>query len=132
MITSIIITAVVSSAFGSLWFSPRVFGRRWMELTGIDAATIKSVGKAKMARSYGLNFLGEIAIAWVLSILIFRLSIETAPGAIEIALKAWLGFMLPIMLASHIWENKNAGILVITGLYRGISIVLMAIVLTSL
>ena len=50
---SILVAAIVAFAIGSLWYSPLLFGKEWMALSGIstsDASSTKGMWKLYVAQ----------------------------------------------------------------------------------
>lgn len=124
---ALILAAVVSFLSGMLWYSDFLFGKTWRNLMGVqsDSADMKSPSMVKL-----------FVIAIVLDLLTaFALwNIGTAVCLTwtclnVFAFMAWLGFMVPVMVGSVLWEGKSWKLFAINAGYRLVSVFLIAAVL---
>lgn len=84
---AIIVGFVVSFGLGSVWFSPRMFGKKWAEGVGIDPEGPKKPPVAAMSA----QLVGTFLLSWVvgvtasndalLTILLITLTIVVLSGA---------------------------------------------------
>jgi hypothetical protein len=109
-----IIAAVISSiAVGLLWYGP-LFGSAWMKEMGVPADF--KPAPALLKRSMLLMLVSALLTGVVLACAI-ELSrplapdaTDTAPDAIyglTVALGAWIGFYVPMLLGGVAWENRS-------------------------
>lgn len=109
-----VIAAVISSVvIGFLWYGP-LFGGAWLKEMGI-AADFKPA-PAVLKRSMLLMTVGALLTAVVLACAI-ELSRPSAPDAADaapdaiygltVALGAWVGFYVPMLLGGVAWENRS-------------------------
>ena len=71
-VIAVIVAAIVSFAFGSLWYSPILFGKLWMKLSKVDMKNSKKgMGKIMTA-----GFITTLIIAFILELLIDLLNIN--------------------------------------------------------
>lgn len=59
---AVIVAALSTFLVGSLWYSPILFGKKWMELNGFTEETIKE-GRYKMATIFGSSFVAALFAA---------------------------------------------------------------------
>ena len=118
---AVFIAGVVSMAIGMLWYSPVMFGRHWMSLSGI---TPESMEKCKdgMGRTYALGFLAGLlkagAVYYILKLLLF----SSLSKNLEVAFVLWLGFVATTLYSSVIWEKKPAALYLINSGYYLVNI----------
>ncbi len=105
LITVLIVT-VIGMVLGMLWYSPMVFGKLWMKLSGINERKMKEMKKKGMTTSYVAMFLGAFVMNYVLAYLVVLTgATDLATGAITGVWVA-IGFVATVMLGSVLWEGK--------------------------
>ncbi len=69
---AVVVAAVASMIIGAIWYSPRVFGRMWMRLTG---KTMDQMAGQNAGRAYLVTFFGSLVMAWVLAMFVRRAAV---------------------------------------------------------
>ncbi len=115
----IILAAIVSMLIGAVWYSPRVFGRVWMKLTGMERRRFPK-------RSYIIGFLKEILTAYVLTLMIFSVGLGVITGFL-----VWLGFIATSSLSIVLWEKKSIRLYLLNNLYSLISLLVMSCIISN-
>ncbi len=126
MITFILIVlgaAVASFLLGWLWYSKVLFGNIWMRESGV---TPTDEDRKKMGQTMGLGFLADIVKAFFL----LFLSANFAEGGHQflVAFVIWIGFLLPLVLSSKLYEKRSWTLFIITGGYQLVSLLAMSVV----
>ncbi len=127
------LATISSFAVGVIWYSKAVFGKKWMELSGV---TEKMVNKGPGGRAWILTILGALLQAYVLYHVTylsnyFYTGLSWFQSALTSAVFMWLGFQLSLLLTHDSFEQRplkltllNAGnqlaTLLIMGLIIGI------------
>ena len=104
---TVLVTAVVSMALGALWYSPMLFGKLWMTLSGLNPQTMDEAKKKGMAKSYVLAFVGTLVMSYVLAHIIGYTNAATIGAGLHVGFWAWLGFVAPVTLGGVLWEGKS-------------------------
>jgi hypothetical protein len=86
-----------SFIFGFLWYGP-LFGKTWGQLIGL-----KKEGYKHKPSAFPLALLGTVLTVFVLAYILYIYKPYCSYGA---AFFVWLGFYLPLLLGSVIWEGK--------------------------
>ena len=131
-----IFAAVVASfVFSWLWHGP-LFGRKWAALMRMPA-DFRPERKA-LLRSLALQLLGTFLMAYVLahSGEVWRASVW-GTGADEPfyvygffnAFFTWIGFFVPMLLASVAWEGRPWALFGLNAAYHFINLQIMAMIL---
>ncbi len=98
--------AVVSMVVGSIWYGP-LFGKKWMEICGVsamDEAKRKEMQKAAMSL-YLTQFLLTLLQLFVL---VNQMTWGGWTGqAIGVSFFYWLGFIMPTIAGSAMWNNDS-------------------------
>jgi hypothetical protein len=84
-------------ATGLVWFSPKLFGNAWAELTG---KTLKPASRWLVA-----GLIGHQVIALVLAVIVNLAGVTTAAGGVAVAVFVWIGFVVTLEVGELIWEK---------------------------
>lgn len=122
----IIIVATVNMGVGMFWYSPKVFGHRWMKLVGLT----KHDKPPNMGLVYGLAFISSIILAFVLEIFISNFNNTNWVTGMAVGLWAGVGFVATTHFADHLFTSnrKNELFLINVG-YHLVSLALMGLLL---
>ncbi len=100
----IVVAGVLAMVVGTIWYGP-FFGKKWMEITGATALDIearKEMQKKAMPL-YGIQFVLTLLQVYVLTNLITW----TGGNGIGVAVWMWLGFVMPTIAGSAMWNNDS-------------------------
>lgn len=113
---------LASFMVGGLWYSPALFMKRWMAMSGVDPERFN----AQLPRALAGDLFASTAIALGLAFLQEKTGME----ALELAPLVWLCFMAPVQLTSVTYEHRPFGFFLINTGYRLVSLLAMGAVLT--
>jgi len=106
-LTAVLVAAVVAFVVGMVYYSPGLFGNKWLKLSGITAAQMKKNRKKGMGVSMFWGFVSVLVYAYILGAFMSYAG-ATSPGAgATIGFWAWLGFIGTTTLGSVLWEKKS-------------------------
>ncbi|MCE9643611.1 MAG: DUF1761 domain-containing protein [Candidatus Andersenbacteria bacterium] len=105
-ILAIVGSGIVSMILGYIWYGP-LFGKIWSELQGWSADQMKAKQSQSMMKSYGMMFVGSLVLAAVLGMFARTVGALTITDGLMVGFWAWLGFALPLLLSSVLWEGKS-------------------------
>jgi Protein of unknown function (DUF1761) len=100
----VVVCAVLSMIVGSVWYGP-LFGKKWMEICGVDPTNldaIKQMQKEAMPL-YGIQFVLSLLQLYILAHFVQGWS---EASGIESAVWMWLGFVMPTVAGSAMWNNS--------------------------
>ncbi len=120
--------AALKVFIGALWYSPLLFGTRWMRLmnlTEVDVTTPEFKRSAK--RAYLLSIAVALLGSYVVGMLITGLQLQSTGAALGLLSVLFMGLMFPILLSRHLWGKDNWGLLPINMGYEWFSHVLMGL-----
>jgi len=127
---AVVLAAVASMVVGFVWYSPALFAKQWMKLTGND---MKPGNNAEMAKTYGLTFVLALITAYVLfhisalSMNFFHYSNLTT--GLTSAFWVWLGFIMPVQLGDVLFNKQKIQLFGINTGYRLVSLLVMGAVI---
>lgn len=104
-IVPLIAAGLVPLISGYLWYHPRVFGTKWMQLKHITPEMVER--NALRSTEHTLVVLASgLVMAYVLSLAIEAISRTMSLGPIAVALAVWVGVVMPVTLGSVLWDHK--------------------------
>lgn len=127
---AVLIAAAASMAVGFVWYSPVLFAKQWIKLTGND---MKPANNAEMAKTYGLTFVLALVTAYVL-FHIFTLSMSffnysNLTTGLTSAFWIWLGFIMPVQAGDVLFNKQKWQLFGINTGYRLVSLLVMGVVI---
>jgi hypothetical protein len=93
------VVAVVAFVASSLWYSPLLFGRQFVELSGVAGSPQPNAVKALC------ELLRTFVLAYVIARLIVRLNVTEWRAALGVGLWLWVGFPVVLLTGSMLWQN---------------------------
>lgn len=121
---AILVGALINMVVGALWYSPVLFSKQWMKLTGL-----KEMGsKNEMPKMYAITFVAAIVMSFVLMKLIADLHVMGALWGIKIGLWVWLGFTAAATISDYLFTKRPLKLYAINlGYYLVVSVLLGAL-----
>jgi hypothetical protein len=96
-----VIAAIVVS---SIWYSPLLFGKLWMQLndtnTAVTANTTFHMWKVL------IDVVREFVVVYVLARFVNSMGITDWKGALKLGFWVWLGFPVQMLVGASLWDNK--------------------------
>lgn len=110
------IAAITSFIVGSLWYSPALFGNRWMALTDMKPKNKKEEEemKKKMGPAMIKSFGTSLVMAFVLYLLAVELGVSTMQEALTLGLWIWVGFIASVLTMQHVYSKDSNELLLLT------------------
>ena len=124
---AVVVAAVVALVIGFIWYSPRVFGNRWMAYLGTTQAQLGNPGSTGIA----VGVVASLLNAWVLAVLSLNLGGKTLTDGVLLGVLAWLGFMATITAAQISFEKKPWGLWVLNNVHNLPVQVIMGAIVTA-
>ena len=92
-------SAVAAFVASSVWYSPLLFGKQFMELSGVGPSAGPNV--RKMVGELGRNLI----LAYVLGHFVVLLEVVDWKGALNLGVWLWIGFPVLLLSGSVMWQN---------------------------
>jgi hypothetical protein len=128
----VLVSAVVNQVLGMAWYSPLLFGKVWMTLSGIDPAKAEECKKKGMATSYLVSFLCGLVTAFVMGYALTRTFSATHADAARKAVLLWAGFVAPVQLGSVLWEKKPVPLFLINTGHYLVALLVSSLIIVSM
>lgn len=121
---SVLAATVVSFAIGGIWYSPAVFGRRWMALNRFSEADLS---KRPMGRVFALSFL--LALVMTLNLAAFLGPSPSLGFCIAAGAAAGLGWSAAGLGIIYLFEGRPLVLWLINGGYQAFTLAAIGAVL---
>lgn len=126
---AVFVSAIAGMFFGALWYSPLLFGKIWMNLSGLSNDKLNKEKSKGMIWRYCVTFLGSLLMAFTLANLINYLPIINYSAALKLSFLVWLGFFATASLAGFLWEGKSVKLYLLNIAYYLIELLIMCLIL---
>ncbi len=98
--------AVLSMVLGALWYGP-LFGKKWMEIVGVNSADIEA--RKKMQKSAGPLYIVQFVLTlFQILVLAHLIADTTRAGGLERSLWIWAAFVIPTLAGAVMWTNEKS------------------------
>ena len=125
---AIIAAAVVSMVLGSLWFSPVLFGARWMAMRP-DKAPPSGTASPML---YVITAIGAVVTAITLDWIISLAHATALAGGAIIGLYAGLGLVAPAILSDNLFNERPFRLYLIVAGFPVVSLLVMGAIIGAL
>jgi hypothetical protein len=125
---AVLVGAIINMVVGAVWYSPLLFAKEWMKLTG---KKMTSSDKNAANKMYGISFVISLVLSYVLAHFLFFTSAHTAVEGVKTALWVWVGFVTATQLPSFLFEGRPTKLFAINAGYYLVSLVIMGAVLAN-
>lgn len=123
---AVLVAGIIYFALGALWYSPLLFAKPWMAAVGLSDEDVQ--GGTPLIYLY--PFIFYVVAAAVVAVLILALDINTIAEGIFLGVLGWLGFTLPVIGSSYIFESRSFNLFLITNGYHLLGFLLLGTILT--
>ena len=103
---AIIVAAVASMIIGMVWYSPNVFGKKWIKLQGFKASEVKKMHKKNCKQTMTVALIAALVTAYVLAYIMGLLGSASPAEGAKVGFWIWLGFVATSQLSAVLWEGK--------------------------
>ncbi len=130
----ILVSSIVATIVGALWYSPAMFGRLWSRLRGLHFDNTKQYQayQRSMAPQYVGSFVATAIIATTLWALLGLMGITKVDGALLLATILWGGLIVPATFSAALFDKKSLKLWALDVGCAYVSMLSIAIVLMTL
>ena len=119
---AILVAGIVNMAVGAMWYSPLMFGKQWMAMTGKTKEDLK---KGASAMPCLLMFLASLVIAITLSVVVYWMHLRGFGSGAWLGVKLWGGFCATTMLGDYLYERRSLQLYSLNALYYAVTFPIM-------
>lgn len=127
---AIAVAAVAYFMLGGLWYSKALFGKAWIQSTGIDMH--RPDAKKGVGGVMAVTFILEFIICIGLAILVYRLMLtDGVMSGIKLGLLTGICFSAIVISISYLYQGRPKSLSLIDGGYHVAGNILGAVILCS-
>src|SRR5436305_167256 len=123
---AIVMAGVSAWIIGAIWFSPPVFGRRWMAALGLKQEQLGNPAPGFVA-ALVISIIGATFLRWVIGVA----GATSVGDGIEVALIIWFAFILLPSAPGLLFTKQSGTAFALTQVQHAIAMSAMGIVLTA-
>lgn len=127
---AVIVAAIANMVIGFAWYSDSLFGKKWRKLSGVSDG---KPAQGQMMKMVGLGLLSALFMAFVLSHAEVFAGSFLGTSGLTVGLMTgfwnWLGFMVPLLLSTYLYEKKPLSLVFINAGYWLVSILVMGVII---
>ncbi len=112
-----IVGAFVVMVLGTFWYSPLLFGKTWIKLSGFTPEMMATAKAKGMGKTYALAFVNALVLSAAVNFFIGYSDALTYGEAIVVGGLLWLGFIVTTLVSGMLWESKPFYLIVINAVY---------------
>ena len=120
---AVLVAAVATFMIGGIWYGA-VFAKMWVAIHGFADDELKCMEK-KTLRNFSIFFAGDLLAAFVMSIFVINLGIDTVGGGVRLGLAIWVGVSVTGGSARNAAYNKPLSAFLIDVCQELLSVVAM-------
>jgi hypothetical protein len=125
---AVLVCGVVAMIIGAIWYGP-LFGKKWMKEEGSTEEELRK--DFNPAKTYGLAFIGNLIIAYVLARVIGYTAAASVADGLRVAFLCWIGFTGVTMMINYLFERKTIALFFINSMYHLVIFLVFAIILSA-
>ncbi len=99
---AVVAATIACMALGFTWYHPKVFGTKWMKLTGNTGQP----SKAEMQKSMAIGLVATLISNYFLAVILLLLGANNVGDAIVAALIVWAATALPGTMHDVAWSQS--------------------------
>ena len=130
-IIAVIVAAVVAMVLAFIWYSPSVFGNKWLKLSGIDKKKAAAMKKKGMGKTMLVGFIASLVMAYVLAVFIKATGVATMTAALALGFWAWLGFIATVIIGGVLWKGEPVELYALNAAYWLVAMLAQSAILFS-
>lgn len=133
-IIGIVVAAVLYFILAGLWFSPMLFGKRFMKYMGIPENMTfeeRAAGKKSANRAMVVSAVTSLIVAFAIERVMYHTPLVTMYNTLVMAIILWLGFVVATNINEYIYVTKPRpwGMFAISMGFHLVGILLASIIL---
>lgn len=103
----ILISTIVAFGISALWYSPFLFGKEWMALTGMTDSDINEAKGKGIWKLYVIQLIVTFISFLVLAFFIASTSSTGGSNGAIFGFVVWVGFVATTAVGSLLWEKRS-------------------------
>jgi hypothetical protein len=121
----VVVAAVANMIIGAVWYSPSVFGKKWMKLVGKKQQDLQKGAST----AYLGSAISALIVAFVLAYFINFSGAENVTDGALLGVLAWLGFVVTSSLYKLLFQGSSKDLYVLDNGYQLLAYAAMGAIL---
>jgi uncharacterized protein DUF1761 len=126
---AVIVATLVHYILGGLWYSPLLFGNKFLQLVNWSPEKIREVESQSHVKELAIAFVMSLILVYVLAHFIQYTKATSAFEGIQTAFWLWLGFIVTTHVPTVIFEGRSFGLFLINIAYQFVGCALAGVIL---
>lgn len=115
---AVIVATLVHFILGGLWYSPLLFGNKFLQIIGWTPQQLEQMQAKGPAKELILAFVTSLILVYVLAHFVQYTKATNAMAGIQTAFWLWLGFIATTNIATVLFEQRPLGLYLINAGYQ--------------
>ena len=115
---AVIVATLVHFILGGLWYSPLLFGNKFLQYINWTPERLKQVESESHAKELALAFVMSLVLVYILAHFVQYTKATNAFAGIQTAFWLWLGFVVTTQVPTVIFEGRSFGLFAINVAYQ--------------
>lgn len=99
----VLIATVLNMLLGMAWYSKKMFGTAWMQMSGITEEHMKN---CDMKKAFSLGILATFTMSYMINVVINLMGASSVSEVLTAAGLVWIATVVPGELHGMAWENR--------------------------
>lgn len=126
---AVIVATLVHYILGGLWYSPLLFGNKFLQIINWSPAQLAEIESQSHAKELAIAFVTSLVLVYILAHFVQYTKATTAMAGIQTAFWLWLGFIVTTQAATVIFEQRPLGLYLINIGYQLVGCSLAGLIL---
>ena len=115
---AVIVATLAHYILGGLWYSPLLFGNKFLQTINWSPAKIAEMGNQSHAKELIIAFVLSLVLVYILAHFVQYTKATSAMAGIQTAFWLWLGFVVTTQLPTVLFEQRPLGLFLINVGYQ--------------
>jgi hypothetical protein len=126
---AVIVATLVHFILGGLWYSPLLFGNKFIQLINWSPEKLRQVQSENHTKELVIAFVMSLILVYILANFVKYTKATNAIGGIQTAFWLWLGFVVTTQLPTVLFEGRSFGLFLINVGYQFVGCALAGAIL---
>ena len=115
---AVLVATLVHYILGGLWYSPLLFGNKFIQLIAWSPAQLAEIQSKSHAKELIIAFLTSVILVFFLAHFVQYTKATSAMAGIQTAFWLWLGFIATTNIATVLFEQRPLGLYLLNAGYQ--------------
>jgi len=126
---AVLVATLVHFLLGGIWYSPLLFGNKFLQLINWSPERIKQMESESHAKELIIAFAMSLILVYILAHFVQYTRSTNAAGGLQTAFWLWLGFIVTTHVPTVLFEGRSFGLFAINAAYQFVGCALAGVIL---